>query len=120
MTAYVVTAGYVTVETAVPGGRAAVDIPRGTDLPADVPAETVAALLGRGDIAKVERAALVWDDEPSPEEVPAGTVAEVLAWVDGDPDRAANALDVERAKGDKARGTLVAGLTALIPPTPTE
>ncbi|MEO3922704.1 hypothetical protein ABGB07_02295 [Micromonosporaceae bacterium B7E4] len=50
MAGYVVTAGYVTVETAVPGGRAAVDIPRGAELPDDVPDEQRAALLTQGHI----------------------------------------------------------------------
>lgn len=50
MGAHVVTAGYVSVETAVPGGRATVDIPAGQVLPADVPAEQVASLLAAGRI----------------------------------------------------------------------
>lgn len=50
MAAYVVVAGYVTVETAVPGGRASVDIPRGVVLPGDVPAEQVTAELRAGRI----------------------------------------------------------------------
>lgn len=55
MDGYVVTAGYVTVETAVPGGgRAMVDIPRGAPLPDDVPAEQRDTLLARGAIAAVE------------------------------------------------------------------
>lgn len=49
--ALIVTAGYVTVETAVPGGRANVDIPRGEVLPDDVPDEQRDTLLRRGDIA---------------------------------------------------------------------
>lgn len=54
MDGFVVTAGYVTVETAVPGGRANVDIPRGALLPDDVPDEQRETLLRRGEV--VERA----------------------------------------------------------------
>lgn len=54
MDTYRVTAGYVTVETAVEGGRAQVDIPRGALLPEDVPQERVTALLGLGHIGLAE------------------------------------------------------------------
>jgi len=50
MPTYRVVAGYVTVETAVPGGRAEIDIPRGALLPADVPAEQRERLLRLGAI----------------------------------------------------------------------
>ena len=50
---YVVTAGYVTVETAVPGGRARIDIPAGQPLPGDVAAEDAERLLALGHIAAV-------------------------------------------------------------------
>lgn len=43
------------------------------------------------------------------------TVAGVLDWVDGDPAKAASALALENAKGDKARTSLVDALTDLIP-----
>ena len=59
---YVVTAGYVTVETAVPGGRASIDIPRGAMLPDDVPDEQVRVALRLGLIAPLS--------EPSPEPGP--------------------------------------------------
>lgn len=108
MAAYVVTAGYVTVETAVPGGRASIDIPRGAILPDDVPAETVARALTLGDVAPV--------DEPEPEQdvMPDGPIPAVLAWVGDDLDRAQAALDVEEAKGDAARKGIVEPLTTLI------
>ena len=63
---FVVTAGYVTVETAVPGGRAQVDIARGAVLPDDVPAERVEALARLGHISEEQ-------PEPAPPdpEVPA-------------------------------------------------
>ena len=54
MASYRVTAGSVTVETAVPGGRAQVDIPRGADLPGDVPAEQFEQLLRTGAIEAME------------------------------------------------------------------
>jgi hypothetical protein len=61
MTAYVITAGYVTVTTAVDGGRARVDITRGAALPDDVPAAEVSALLAYGHIEPVVEA----EPEPS-------------------------------------------------------
>ncbi|HEY9411129.1 MAG TPA: hypothetical protein VIP77_16235 [Jiangellaceae bacterium] len=57
---YVVTAGFVTVETAVPGGRARVDIPRGSVLPGDVPDEDVQRLVRLGHVA----------EQPKPEPEP--------------------------------------------------
>jgi hypothetical protein len=50
---------------------------------------------------------------PDPEAVPEGTIAVVLDWVNNDPARAERALEVEEAKGDRARSTLVADLTAI-------
>lgn len=47
-------------------------------------------------------------------QVPDGTKDDVLAWVNGDSERAAAALLAERARGAKARTTLVAPLTALL------
>lgn len=51
---YRVTAGYVTVEMDVPGGRARQDVRRGNLLPADVSAAEVRTLLERGDIEPVD------------------------------------------------------------------
>lgn len=49
-------------------------------------------------------------------DVPDGTVAEIIEWVNEDPDqvdeRAEAALAAEEAKGDDARVTLVAALSA--------
>ena len=64
--AYVVTSGYVTVETAVGAGRAHVDIPRGAVLPGDVPAEQVDTLLRLGHIEAVGEQVAVDDDSPEP------------------------------------------------------
>ena len=53
---YRVKSGFVTVETQVNdrGARAGVDVPRGADLPSDVPAEQVTELLRLGRIEVVE------------------------------------------------------------------
>lgn len=44
--------------------------------------------------------------ENGSETVPDGTAKEILAWVDGDPERAQLALDAEAARGELARSTL--------------
>lgn len=111
---FIVTAGYVTVETRVGEGRARVDIQRGQGLPGDVPAEDRERLLARGDIAPAGAAASEPVSEVDPNEVPSGTIPGILAWVDGDPDRAGRALAAEQDKGDKARSTLVADLAAIV------
>lgn len=116
---HVVKAGYVTVETAVPGGRAQVDIPRSARLPDDVPEAEVRALLERGDIepdAPAPRPAPqpVKAPEPDPDAVPDGTIPAVIDWVDGDKVRAQRALDAEQAKGETARTTLVNQLQQLL------
>lgn len=51
---------------------------------------------------------------PASDEVPDATIAVVMAWIDGDRDRAARALEVEQAKGDRARVKLVEDLTKLL------
>jgi hypothetical protein len=113
--AYIVTAAYATVETNVGPGRARVDVPRGQQLPADVPAEDLATVLRLGQVVEVPD----FDEPPTPDEPPADEVPDaaipvVMAWVDGDPDRAVRALTFEQGKGERARSTLVADLTALI------
>jgi hypothetical protein len=50
----------------------------------------------------------VGGDEPPAE----GTIDDLMRWVDGDPDRAAQALAAEQAK-DKPRSTVVRRLAAL-------
>ncbi len=62
---YIVTAGYVTVETAVPGGRARVDISRGARLPDDVPQEDVDRCLTLGQVEAVSQAEPD-EQEPAP------------------------------------------------------
>lgn len=73
---YRVTAGYVTVETKIndKGARAQIDIPRGADLPADVPQEQVDTLLRRG---RIEEAA---EEAPAEKPLEKRTVAELKAY----------------------------------------
>lgn len=112
MSRYVVTAGYVTVETERPGGgRAAVDIPRGQTLPTDVPQEQIEWELRLRTIEPVS--------EPNPpaavEEMPSGmSVATTLTWVGGNPARAWLALTAEQA-ADSPRATLIDRLGKLLP-----
>lgn len=56
------------------------------------------------------------EDPYMPPEILDGTVPEVLAEVDGDPLKAAAALDAENAR-PKPRTTLVDALTAITAPT---
>lgn len=107
---YRVLAGYVTVEMGIPGGRARQDVRAGHILPGDVPDVEVRALLEKGDIEPVQADP---EPEPDPDEVPR-TVAEVIAWVGDDKDRAQRALDLEQDKGDRARSSLVDALTDLL------
>lgn len=53
-------------------------------------------------------------------DVPDGSVAEILAWVDGDRARAAAALAAETAAGGKARTSLIPQLEALAAGATTE
>jgi len=113
--AHIVTAGLVTVETDVGPGRARVDVPRGELLPADAPLEDVERLVAAGDVVEVDDLdEALLPAGPDPDEVPDGTIVVVLDWVAGDPERAARALEAERAKGDRARSTLVEHLAELV------
>lgn len=58
-----------------------------------------------------------WAGEAIGKSLATATIADVLAWVDGDPGRAAQALETETAH--RARSTLVATLTELAAATPT-
>jgi hypothetical protein len=113
-----VTAGFVTVITAVEGGRASVDIPRGAILPGDVPAEQREALLRRGDVEEVDPDGPGVDTDG--DGVPEGSARQVLDWVQKGADdaevhdRASMALELEQAKGDNARSTLMAHLSKLV------
>lgn len=80
---------------------------------------------GRGDNVKVARSKRdrmavpeptskpILAADASPEDVPSGTVAEVLTWVGDDPVRAQKALDAE-VSHDKPRKGLVSVLTEKI------
>lgn len=112
--ALIVRAGYVTVETAVPGGRAHIDIPAGQVLPDDVPAEQREQLLARGDVFPALEAEPEDQGEGDPDALPDGTVADVLAWVGDDKARAEQALEAEQAEGGKNRRGVVDPLTDLL------
>jgi hypothetical protein len=47
-------------------------------------------------------------------DVKAATIDAVLAWVDGDTDRALEAHELEESKGDKARPRLLAALVEIV------
>jgi hypothetical protein len=130
-----VTAGYVTVETAVAGGRANVDVPRGSLLPPDVPQAQIDHELSLGTI--VEEYADVTEspsdqdgggsagdsgagdgddgqDDVKLPEVPAGmSVSATQEWVGSDALKAQAALVAEQASASP-RSTLVARLEAVI------
>lgn len=132
-----VVAGYVTVPTQTGEGRAWIDVPCGAILPADVPQEVRDALLRDGHIESCELGLVAqpWRDDAAddrareaggecvecgdslcvglPAHVPDGSVMAVLGWVEGDPDRARAALDVEGAQ-EQPRVTLVRALHELI------
>lgn len=125
MPVYVVTAGYVTVETERPGGgRALVDVARGTILPADVPQEQIEHELRLRTIelvreAKRPKVATPNEPEPvkdpGPEGVPAGmSVSATLTWVGSDATRAKAALAAEES-AVSPRATLIDRLGKLLP-----
>jgi hypothetical protein len=123
MTAYVVTAGYVTVETERPGGgRAAIDVPRGQILPGDVSQEQINWELKLRTIEPVgepkANPAETPDEPPAPpavDEMPSGmSVAGTLTWVGGNPARAWLALTAEQG-ATSPRATLIDRLGKLLP-----
>lgn len=76
--------------------------------------DLVAALLRVPAVFGVERV----DAEPdlpsdASGDVPDSAIPAVMAWVGDDPDRAARALEVELARGDRARTTLIRALEAM-------
>lgn len=110
----VVLAGYVTVETAVPGGRAWVDIPHGELVPADVPYELLAQLRSTGHIGPADTPAAAPAAPPEAEYQPGATIDKILAWVGDDLDKARTALNGERADGGKNRPKLIAKLETIL------
>lgn len=71
---------------------------------------TTEALAAWADLAPADEPTALPDAE-----VPAGTVADVLAWVDGDPSRAAAATSAENLR-DEPRSTLLDQLSKIIDP----
>lgn len=124
MRRYVVTAGYVTVETELPGGgRAHVDVRRGELLPDDVPDAQVEHELGLRTIEAVDEpkpatptAAVTPPGDPAdPAALPDGlSVPGTLEWVGADKDRAQVALDAETSPAGKDRATLVDRLNRVL------
>jgi len=141
---YRVTAGKVTVETAVGPGRALIDIFQGNILPADVPQEQIDTELRLGTIEEVmaEKSAPSTTDSdgstddganvppPSteelvPPELPQGmSVPTTLEWVNAVPeevhDRAEVALNAETGAGGKNRSTLIEQLQEIFEATMPE
>lgn len=127
MGSYVVTAGYVTVETELPGGgRANVDVQRGKVLPADVPQAQVETELRLGTIEEIRATAPATPEPevadgppplPAPVVPPGMSVSATEEWVkeggEQAVERAKSALEVELAAVDP-RKTLVARLEAVI------
>lgn len=84
-------------------------------------AEQIEAFLASGEPVAVET-----EPGEEPSDVPTGKIEDVIDWVRGGPvdseptegwaDRAAQALDVEEAKGDKARTGLVEKLGVILEP----
>lgn len=108
----VVRADVVQLLRNVGAGPAWVDVLQGEPV-GDIDDETRARLLASGAIgpAPVELAS---EPDPDPDEVPDGPVADVLAWVGDDLERAQRALDVEQADGGKNRKGVVDPLTELL------
>lgn len=102
------------------------EVPGNPETPADDPAEPVAYVVGESgpelvDIpAGASVAQAVPDDDPDGpgvdtdgDGVPEGSARQILAWVDGDRDRAAQALAAEQGR-EAPRSTLVAALEKLV------
>jgi NACalpha-BTF3-like transcription factor len=90
----------------------------GAVMPHDAPLHwAIQEQLDKGYVARVNEDGTPWvapEPEPAadPDEVPAGSVAVVLAWVGEDREKAMRALEAENA-ADKPRTTLVTALEAL-------
>lgn len=90
----------------------------GAVMPHDAPLHwAIQEQLDKGYVARVNEDGTPWtppapESPADPDEVPAGSVAVVLAWVGEDRDRAMRALEAENA-ADKPRTTLVTALEAL-------
>lgn len=98
---------YRQVAVTVAGGDVVAD--RGGP-PIEVPADVAESLLASASWQRPADA----DDGADQRAVADLTVDDVLAWVAGDPQRARQAYDAERARGDKARSSLIRALDELI------
>jgi hypothetical protein len=127
----VVKAGSIQALTQVGAGRAWVDVPQGSPVPADLDDETRERFLASGAIGKVDDdgefvavarpvAGEVEPDEIDKDIIPAGSVEQILAWVGDDLARARVAADMEEAKGPKARANLLKKLADVKASTETE
>lgn len=127
----VVKAGSIQVLTQVGAGRAWIDVPQGSPVPADLDPETRERLLASNAIGKVDDdgefvavarpvAGEVEPDEIDKDIIPAGSVEQIMAWVGDDLARARVAADMEEAKGPKARANLLKKLADVKVSTETE
>lgn len=126
----IVKAGYVTIKRQVGAGMAYVDVQQGEAV-GDIDDETRERLLKSGAIGQRDDAGEfipaarpvpgeVEPDEIDRDIVPGGTVEQILFWVGDDLARARVARDMEEAKGEKARATLLAALDKVKVSTETE
>jgi len=91
----------------MPGRSGKSDKPEPTQLPADQEPEQVPKNEAEDEDQpepEVDEPDEVDEDEDEDEEVPAGTTAEILQWVGGDPDRAQRALDAEQSHSSPRHG----------------
>ncbi len=126
----VVKAGSIQVLTQVGAGKAWVDVPQGSPVPADISDEDRARFLKSGAIgtsgdaeyvaAARPVAGEVEPDEIDPKIIPSGSVEQILAWVGDDLARARVAREMEEAKGPKARANLLKALDEVKISTETE
>lgn len=110
MTTYLMGKAPLTVVRLSNGSRA--NVAAGALVPSSVEAEDAKRLLEEGYLEEVE----VVDEESEIEEPAAEptTIPDILADVDGDPEKAKAYLEAEREKGDDARKSLVEKLEAVI------
>jgi hypothetical protein len=127
----VVKAGSIQVLTQVGAGKAWIDVPQGSPVPADISDEDRERFLASGAIGKAEGgedyvgaarpvAGEVEPDEIDKDIIPAGSVEQVMKWVGDDLARARVAADMELAKGPKARAGLLQKLAEVKASTETE
>lgn len=107
MAQYVVSGAYATMRVRDENdAETLVGLYRNAPVPSGITDDSRDHLLSRGLIEKAEQSA---DGESKPPKV-----ADVLAEVGDDKDKAAEALEQEKARGDAARSTLVERLQAVV------